>query len=102
MSNLFGREWKPYDADEMIDRGLIEQKPLEGNDWMERYKIVCEHLEANGKAWLREQRRLEDLIRRAAPFVNAVAVMADNTTPALAWLADAAAAVAVLPTEETE
>lgn len=30
-----------------------------------------------------------ELIRRAAPFVNAVAALADNKSPALAWLADA-------------
>lgn len=30
------------------------------------------------------------LVRRAAPFVNAVAVMAEDKEPALAWLADAA------------
>lgn len=34
--------------------------------------------------------KLEELIRRAAPFVNSVAVMADDKTAALAWLADAA------------
>jgi phage host-nuclease inhibitor protein Gam len=32
------------------------------------------------------------LVRRAAPFVNAAAVMAENKAPALAWLADSARA----------
>lgn len=34
-----------------------------------------------------------ELVRRAAVFVNAVAGMAENKTPSLGWLADAAAAM---------
>jgi hypothetical protein len=37
--------------------------------------------------------RLVDLVREAAPFVNAVAVMAKDKTPALSWLAKAATEV---------
>jgi hypothetical protein len=39
---------------------------------------------------LRRHDEAADLVRRAAPFVNAVAVMADDKAPALRWLADAA------------
>lgn len=35
--------------------------------------------------------RLIKLVRRAAPFVNAVLVLAEDKTPGLAWLADAEA-----------
>lgn len=49
--------------------------------WNRRWFEACEELE-----------RARDLVRRAAPFVNAVAVMADDKTPALAWLADASPA----------
>lgn len=37
------------------------------------------------------QAELVELVKRAAPFVNAVAVMAEDRGPALAWLADASA-----------
>lgn len=50
--------------------------------WHRRWNESCEQL-AEARA----------LVRRAAPFVNAVAVMADDKTPALAWLADAATEV---------
>ena len=38
----------------------------------------------------RERNEARELVRRAAPFVNAVAAMADDKGPALKWLADAA------------
>lgn len=40
-------------------------------------------------------------IQRAAPFVNAVAVMAEDKGPALAWIADAAAFSTQHQPEET-
>lgn len=39
----------------------------------------------------REAAALRALVHRAGPFVNAVAVMADDRAPALSWLADAVA-----------
>ena len=78
---------------------LIEGDPVPGpsaSDWYsgspepeidEREESVWESGHNAGRAF--ERRRLEGLIRRAAPFVEAVAVMADDRTKALAWLADA-------------
>jgi RNA processing factor Prp31 len=41
----------------------------------------------------RREDELEDLVRRASVFVNAVLVMADDKAPSLSWIADAAIVV---------
>jgi hypothetical protein len=46
------------------------------------------HLRAMG-----DVKKLRELVRAAAPFVEAVAAMADDKAPSLGWLADAALAV---------
>ena len=59
--------------------------------WNRRWYEACRDLDA-----------ARELVRRAASFVNAVVVQADDKTPGLAWLADAASPVSAQPAEERE
>lgn len=58
-----------------------------------RASLVGRHTERQPKRPGEREAALEDLVRRASAFVNAVAVVAEDKNPSLAWIADAAIVV---------
>jgi hypothetical protein len=61
-------------------------------------KAVHDHCRTCGvskQSVLGRDAELISLVKRAGPFVNAVAVMAEDKRPPLSWLADAAAALRI-------
>lgn len=69
----------------------------DAQDRADRYFSVADRLGRERDEVQRKLREALALIRRASPFVNAVAAMAEDKAPALAWLADSVSVAGCQP-----